>query len=336
MSFFFCNFAGAKFFFDMTLANKFITSPADLVTTREQTRTGFIEAALEKNRKALPYIEDAKTLKFYASQAQHPMQLLDIAKIRQGLLTASGLSDKSLKYFNDSDKIDAIKKMIEEFLIPAGDGFVDELVYRYLLIRGDSLGGSMRNLVGAIAEMKLKRKLLSVLSMQQVKYYILLKSNKASNRWSSMSYEDAFGVADEICAISWSVDDFSKILFFNATIPLVRNNVDICLYRGNPTTFDGGNIVKYNDRAIMFGELKGGIDPAGADEHWKTGNTALGRIRSAFQNYNIKTSFVGAAIEKKMAEEIFEQLETGTLSNAANLTYNEHLTTYCEWLVNLK
>ena len=24
----------------------------------------------------------------------------------------------------------------------------------------------------------------------------------------------------------------------------------------------------------MLGELKGGIDPAGADEHWKTGNAA--------------------------------------------------------------
>jgi len=320
----------------MLLANPFITAPEDLVTTREQTRTGFIEAALEKNRKAQPYIEDAKTLKFYASQAKNPMQLLDIAKIRQGLITASGLSDKSLKYFSDSDKLDAIKKMIEEFLVPAGEGFVDELVYRYLLIRGDSLGGSMRNLVGAIAEMKLKRKLLSVLSMQQIQFYVLLKSNKTSNKWSSMSYEDAFGVANEICAITWSVDGISKVLFFNCNIPLVRNNVDICLYKGDFNTFDSGNIVNNNNLAIMFGELKGGIDPAGADEHWKTGNTALTRIRTAFQDYNIKTSFVGAAIEKKMAGEIYAQLEAGILSNAANLTYNEHLTSYCEWLVNLK
>lgn len=320
----------------MLLANPFIKAPEDLVTTREQTRTGFIEAALEKNRKALPYIEDAKTLKYYASQAKNPMQLLDIAKIRQGLITASGLSDKSLKYFSDSDKLDAIKKMIEEFLVPAGDGFIDELVYRYLLIRGDSLGGSMRNLVGAIAEMKLKRKLLSVLSMQQIQFYILLKSNKASNKWSSMSYENAFGCANEISAITWSVDGISKVLFFNCNIPLVRNNVDICLYKGDYNTFDGGNIVSNNNLAIMFGELKGGIDPAGADEHWKTGNTALTRIRTAFQEYNIKTSFVDAAIEKKMAEEIYSQLEAGILSNAANLTYNEHLTSYCEWLVNLK
>ncbi len=320
----------------MAIHNNCISSPEDLITTREQTRTGFIEAALEKNRKALPYIEEAKTLKLCASMADSPMDLISMENIRQGLLTASGLSDKSLRYFNDDDKIDAIKKMIEEFLIPAGAGFVDELVYRYLLIRGDSLGGSMRNLAGTIAEMKLKRKLLSVLSLQQMSYSILLKHDKASNKWCGMPYEKAFETADEICAISWCESGINKVLFFNTTIPLVRNNVDICLYKGTPDTFNSGDIVQNNNAAIMFGELKGGIDPAGADEHWKTGNTALTRIRTAFKGYGVKTSFIGAAIEKKMAGEIFDQLEEGILSNAANLTYNEHITNYCEWLVKLR
>lgn len=320
----------------MALHNNCIRRVEDLITTREQTRAGFIEAALEKNRKALPYIEDARTLKSYASRANNPLELLEMHNIRQGLLTASGLSDKSLKYFSDTDKVDAIKKMIEEFLIPAGDGFVDELVYRYLLIRGDSLGGSMRNLVGAIAEMKLKRKLLSVLSMQQISFSILLKRNKTANKWTSLCYEEAFSNADEICAISWNFEGVNKVLFFNSTIPIVGKNVDICLYKGTPTTYDSGNLAQHNDKAIMLGELKGGIDPVGADEHWKTGNTALTRIRKAFSVYNIKTSFVGAAIEKAMAGEIFEQLENGTLTNAANLTYNEHITNYCEWLLKLQ
>ena len=319
----------------MALHNNCISSAENLVTTREQTRAGFIEAALEKNRKAQPYIEEAKTLKSYASQAKKPMDLLEMCEIRKGLLTASGLSDKSLKYFEDADKKEAIYKMIKEFIEPAGKCFVDELIYRYLLIRGDSLGGSMRNLVGSIAEMKLKRKLLSVLSIKQIPFKILLKSQKSSNSWSVVSYEDAYQDADEICAISWSCKSISKVLFFNATIPLVKKNVDICLYKGTPATYNSGSIVNDNDKAIMFGELKGGIDPAGADEHWKTGNTALMRIRTAFHAYNIKTSFIGAAIEKNMANEIFSQLESGILTNAANLTYNEHLTNYCEWLVNL-
>lgn len=319
----------------MAIHNNCIRCAQDLITSREQTRAGFIEAALEKNRKALPYIEDAKTLKLYASRVNTPIDLINVPNIRHGLLTASGLSDKSLKYFNDADKINAIKKMIEEFLIPAGDGFVDELIYRYLLIRGDSLGGAMRNIVGAIAEKKLKRKLLSVLSLQQINFSILLKRYKSRNLWSNCLYEEAFSFADEIDAVHWSLSGVNKVLFFNTTIPLIGNNVDICLYNATPETFDSGNIKHCNERAIMFGELKGGVDPAGADEHWKTGNTALSRIREAFRDYNIKTSFVGAAIEKKMANEIFHQLENGILSNAANLTYNEHLTNYCEWIVRL-
>ena len=85
----------------------------------------------------------------------------------------------------------------------------------------------------------------------------------------------------------------------------------------------------------MFGELKGGIDPAGADEHWKTGNTALERIRSAFAAYNIKTSFIAASIETKMADEIFAQLQTKTLGKAANITIDNQLTEYCQWLISL-
>lgn len=86
----------------------------------------------------------------------------------------------------------------------------------------------------------------------------------------------------------------------------------------------------------MLGELKGGIDPAGADEHWKTGNSALNRIRKAFSeagHTNISTSFVAAAIEKNMAEEIYDQIGTKTLSYAANLTVDEQLVNFCEWII---
>ena len=50
-------------------------------------------------------------------------------------------------------------------------------------------------------------------------------------------------------------------------IPLVNNNVDICLFDGDCLSFDSGRIVNHPQKALMFGELKGGIDSAGADEH---------------------------------------------------------------------
>ncbi|GIK56099.1 MAG: hypothetical protein BroJett015_17620 [Chloroflexota bacterium] len=60
----------------------------------------------------------------------------------------------------------AIRGLIDNFLEPAGLDFVDELVYRFLLTRGDSLGGSMRNLAGILAEQKLSRTIIATLSVQ--------------------------------------------------------------------------------------------------------------------------------------------------------------------------
>lgn len=319
--------------------DEIITCPEDLVTSYAQTRAGFIEAAIAKGHKAEPYIEQAKTLKSLASQATNPMGLLKIEEIQNSLLTASGLSDKSFKYFNENDKTETVKKMISEFLVPAGENFVDELVYRFLLIKGDSLGGSMRNYVGSVAQMKLVRKIISLLSLQHKDFKVLMKEDKKINEWSNLDYEEVFDRANEVSAVFWNVkrndDSSDRILFFNATIPAVGNNIDISLYNAKPEIFDGGKIVGENKRAIMFGEMKGGIDPAGADEHWKTGNSALQRIRNSFSGENIATSFIAAAIEKKMASEIYRQLSEGVLSAAANMTIDGQFTHYCNWLINL-
>jgi type II restriction enzyme len=71
--------------------NSFIHEAKDLVTSHEQTRAGFIEAALEKNIKAQPYIEAARTLKAMASEVDAPIVLLDRSDIMPSLLTASVL-----------------------------------------------------------------------------------------------------------------------------------------------------------------------------------------------------------------------------------------------------
>jgi len=82
---------------------------------------------------------------------------------------------------------------------------------------------------------------------------------------------------------------------------------------------------------------RGGIDPAGADEHWKTANSALSRIRKAYtwRPQGIATSFVGAAIEINMAQEIFHQLQDRSLMFAANLTKEGQLIEYCDWILSL-
>ncbi|MBU1907050.1 type II restriction endonuclease [Patescibacteria group bacterium] len=157
-----------------------IQSAADLVTPREKTRAGFILLALEKNYLAVPYVEEAKALKAMANGVQRPKDLLKADDLRAGLLTASGLSDKSLNYLTDEDKIVAIKGLIEKFLEPAGDNFADELVYRYLLIKGDALGGKARNLAGVLGERKFLRTILSVINLAGLSYWW---QDADSNSW---------------------------------------------------------------------------------------------------------------------------------------------------------
>lgn len=95
----------------------------------------------------------------------------------------------------------------------------------------------------------------------------------------------------------------------------------------------------YNNPAsyLALGELKGGIDPAGADEHWKTARTALSRIQEAFAKHKLKphTFFIGAAIEAKMAKEIWAMLKRGTIENAANLTNDHQIASMTRWLCSL-
>lgn len=169
-------------------SNLFIQSAYDLITSKEKTRSGFIMLALEKNYLAVPYIEEAKALKSLASRVSNPKELLKVSDLRVGLLTASGLSEKSLNYLTEDDKTFAIEGLIEKFLEPAGENFIDELVYRYLLTKGDALGGKARNLAGVLGERKFLRTLLSVLNLSGIDYHW---KDDETNTWLPKPQVDA-------------------------------------------------------------------------------------------------------------------------------------------------
>ena len=256
----------------------------DLVTP-QAIRKGFIAIALEKNIKGSPFIDEARSLKVLTSQLNNPIQLLNLNEINPALLSAAGVSDKALKVLTEEDKLTAIKEFIDKYLVPAGNDFGDELVYRYLLTKGDALGGIMRNVVGAIGNKKIIRNIISNFSLKGIpfKYY-----HKESNTWIDGDYTDTT-LEENISGLFWEFKKKKRLLVFNCTPPFVKNNVDLCLLDGSYEGFFKSqskkrvSIHKIPDKYIALGELKGGIDPAGADEHWKTGNSALNRIRKAFR-----------------------------------------------------
>ncbi len=316
--------------------NRYIKEAGDLVTTYEQTRAGFLSIALEKNIIGDPYVKNALAFKAMVADTKGPDDLLTIDEVRPFLLTASGLSDKAMKYLTEEDQTLAIEELIEKFLKPAGKDYIDEATYRYLLIKGDAVGGSMRNRIGALGQEKLIRSILSCMNVRGIDY-TWLENTKSSNAEWLLKEDSDVGIEKNLKALHWKNTHGDRVLSFNLNIPTVKKNVDICLFECDQTGYDAGRIVSYAEKIIMLGELKAGIDPAGADEHWKTANTALERIRNSFASSkpDIKTSFVGAAIANAMADEIFEQLNSEKMTNAANLTSNEQLTEYCNWLLNL-
>ena len=119
----------------------------------------------------------------------------------------------------------------------------------------------------------------------------------------------------------------------------IKKNIDIVVLNFHSNELNGKTFkdgINELNNYVLLGELKGGI-PAGADEHWKTANTALSRVRKKFISNGIKVPliFIGAAIEKSMSQEIFNQYLNGEIANCANLTIDNQLFSLCNWLVKL-
>lgn len=309
-----------------------IQSSHDLETTYEAIRAGFVALAIEKNRRATPFVAEARALKSAASKAKVPIDLIKIPGIRAGLLTAAGVSDKAAGHLEEENKDEAIAGLVGKYLEPAGANFVEELVFRFLLTRGDTLGGSMRNVGGFMAQCKLTRSIIANLKLGGTKYRWLSSDSKV---WADMP-EDDTDIELKLRGLAWGVGTKSRTLVYNRTVPLFGNNVDLCLFKCSSAEMCK-EILATPRAYVALGELKGGIDPAGADEHWKTARTALNRICSAFAKKNLKphTFFIGAAIEAKMANEIWAMLKSGELENAANLTDDGQIASLTRWLCAL-
>ncbi len=181
--------------------NKFITSASDLVTTHEQTRTGFLAIALEKNMVGDPYVKQALAFKTMVAHTNGPDDFLNMREIRPFMLTEAGLSEKSLQHLNEEDYIMVIKELIEKFLKPAGEAYIDETVYRFLLTKGDAIGSAMRNRIGDIRQEKFVRYLLSCMSIRGINYWW---GDKEQTRFSwCVKPTNDINIEKKIKAIYW-------------------------------------------------------------------------------------------------------------------------------------
>ena len=288
-----------------------VRTAADLVTPHEAVRDGFLAQALAKTEKAIPYIQNAQSLWAALQKVEQVETLLGLPQFRDDLVTAAGFSEKARGHLSDAELNDAVRTVFDTLFAQAGAAFREEILYRYLLTKGDALGGQMRNWTGAAGQQKLVTALVDALPPQDVTVQQAKQTAKVQR-------------------IGWP----GRLLLFDVKPKLIDKNIDIILLTATPSQAEA-QLLADPDRYLACGELKSGIDPAGADEHWKTAASALARIRQVFPKRCPALFFVGAAIATSMAGEIFAQLQDSRLRHAANLTNPDQLADLASWLVTL-
>ena len=257
---------------------KFIKTASDLQTKHRAICDGFLAQALHKTEKAGPFVKDAKTFYQALKKVKSIDELSASSKYKDELASACGFSDKAQSQLTEAELDGAIKKVLIRIHKEAKSEFREDILYRYLLTKGDTLGGSMRNFTGASAGTKLTEKIIKRLSGEKKKIQIVKSKSGKVQR------------------VIWN----GRTLLFDVKPRLIGKNIDVILINRGDAETPEEKLLADKSKYIACGELKGGIDPAGADEHWKTANSALGRIRSAFGRNAPALFFVGAAIEASM------------------------------------
>jgi len=290
-----------------------IKTARDLVTSRQATAAGFLEQAITKTHESEQFVNAAIELTQALSDVATVGDALKLKSIREQLMTAAGFSDKAQNWVTQDEIRTALAEGIGTH---EGDDWREQIVCRFLLTRGDTLGGKMRNIIGAAAGRKLTAAITDALARKKTR--IETKESRAG----------------KVQSISWD----RRMMVFDKKPPKVNKSIDAILMDMSTKGYNPSDRLKKRPQDFLAcGELKGGIDPAGADEHWKTANSALDRIRRAFRKDKSKPQlfFVGAAIEQAMADEIFDQLKSGELAFAANLTDEQQVVDLAAWIVSL-
>ncbi len=311
---------------DMILPS--IASSQDLVTTHGATCQGFLEQAKVKAEKAAIYIQRSREFWEELQGTATIADVLNNPRLQEGLIATAGVSAKASNYLSEEDIKRILSGILEGIPKDRTDAFREELFYRYLLTKGASLDGEMRNYAGAQAA---RGFILALLDALQIAHdpSVWLKDVKGSVK---LPEAKLLAESHKVQKIAWQ----DRVLLFDRKPQLINKNVDVILLDASELLADTSLLEQHN-LYLACGELKGGIDPAGADEHWKTARSALDRVAEVFASKRKKPAlfFVGAAIEDAMAAELFQWLQSRKLKHVANLTVPQQVADLISWLVAL-
>ena len=211
-----------------------------------------------------------------------------------------------------------------------------EMAYANL---GDSLGGAWRNEVGRLAYVEVLTPVIRRLHEWSCLEYVQYSLKGPVVREIEEDAEEPVVrgarhrlMAADVSDLPTQLDQLKKQRIVYTEIGL-RNGNKLLINRqitwpgpGAGETFKiGPDLFSSPDgNAILWGgELKGGADPAGSDEHWKTATRAFDRILLACERTGRPQpplSFIATILVERVAVEAAQWLAEGKLTSVYNLT----------------
>jgi hypothetical protein len=215
--------------------------------------------------------------------------------------------------------------------------------YRHIVMMaanlGDSLGGTSRNEVGRIAMMRVINPLIRYLHShgQLSKILYSLKGQIVIN-YDDEEETEGIGAVKRKRQKIIPETDIDDLLEHFETYRVLYHELE---------TINGSRLLlnrqlKWEDASekkhkvgpdlhsqvgevdiFWAGELKGGADPAGSDEHWKTATEALERIlraAEATKRQKPMSSFIATILVDRVARDAQSWIEQGKLTSVYNLT----------------
>ena len=349
----------------------YIRSAKDLETRRESTRQGFIDQADEKSRRAIAIEHRTHHFMLALQSVQQIEDLFELKGYWPELVAAAHYSSKAWGHIKRGEtseqQIARLRARFAEIYVRCQSEtkseesclalFRERIIFRSLLTQGEALGGSMRNWIGRVGADSLVETLQKVLGGRETIEYARNSSKVQRIRWDNrlllFDTKPTLHIQGERVEVTLSKSNEEEI---ETAKELPLNNIDMILLDtsdiGPGQTMWGDTLALSTEELLQAergllknpkyylacGELKSGNDPAGGDEHWKTAWAAFDRIRnpsSVTKDFQPELFFIGRAIESVMATNIFERLESGVFSFAANLSSSQQIVALTQWLTSL-
>ena len=207
-----------------------------------------------------------------------------------------------------------------------------EMAYSNL---GDSLGGSWRNEVGRLAWVEVITPLAVHLHRQgylgsisySLKGAIVESGTEAQGEPGmvhTLTLTDSTDLEPELAVLEEQRLVYRELSLRNGNRLLLNRQITWTdpegqAHRIGPDLFASSG----GDDMLWGGELKGGADPAGSDEHWKTATQAFNRILFACESTGRPKpplSFIATILVERVAREAAEWIQRGKLESVYNLT----------------